>query len=412
MKRLQRTVLVTFNPQLGALRHFQASTVLLFRHYSELTSTHKSATGPLVSSWSRAPKHQVSAHLSQEGNVLQERLDTRELDPLQVLKSELSSESLSLETAEICLLTHHRTLRHDDLTKRLANIKQHRVGGPLLKWFWADDERWLRVLYEQPVLFDRLCYLLVAEGLEDFVLQWIRSDLSHSTMKRVFGRYKNAWRGTLLRSIVEAKLQLGRSNRSADDAIEFYFRILQERDGSAADSPLRRIGMTATETTLTKHLSADRGGQLSQYDRTDDRLFDKLCDAMGSLTDRRRARYSYAKLRLAHPTTADAGPAYELLQEFDTVADPEGTQAAIPSSFESKLDFSDFMKRTASTLHAQQRFTACQWTLDLRSKLLPGMRIYRQASDHTTAAQAEATAMAREYDERKAAQSRSGRKMP
>lgn len=269
----------------------------------------------------------------------------------------------------------------------------------MLKWFWSDDERWLRVLREQPVLFDVLCYLLAAEGLEHFVSQWMHSTLPNSILERIPEGYKDAWRGILLRSVIDVKLQLGLTTRSANDAIEFYFQFLENKGRSGPGSPLQRTTATATEAALTKRLSSEDGDFRTHYDRTDVRLFDRLCDVIRARSNTREIdyTYAYARLRLAHPVSPDAGPAFEFLQRLGAAADTQEIEAVIPSSHASKVDLNNFMKRTASILHTQQRIKECQLILDLRSKLLPDMRIYRQASNTTTAAQAKATAMRREH---------------
>jgi hypothetical protein len=84
----------------------------------------------------------------------------------------------------------------------------------------ADDTRWKAVLVNLEITAD-FCLLVAAEGLDDYLIGWLKtakvsadveeyraSDAERTDMKTREGRLMHAWRGSLLRSLVEAKLEL------------------------------------------------------------------------------------------------------------------------------------------------------------------------------------------------------------
>lgn len=169
-------------------------------------------------------KNKLGGVFSPSGIRLANEIVNGEIDPLVTLRKGLEVGGLTVETVWICL-QKYRELRLDRLSEsaRIEQIGVDRVGGLTLDWLWQDEARWVDVLSHQVLFFDTVCYYLVAEGLQDYIVGTIRLRAPASGRLPVPFR----WRGIILRSLVKALLDT-ETQQSADRAIQLFIEIRDE----------------------------------------------------------------------------------------------------------------------------------------------------------------------------------------
>jgi hypothetical protein len=104
---------------------------------------------------------------------LQCRIRSGECRQLDVLRERMATSTLDMDTAMSCTLELYDSITQAPRSERLLRIQStNETGGQILNWLWQREERWVPVFTQ--VEFDKfqqtLCFLLAAEGLDDYVI--------------------------------------------------------------------------------------------------------------------------------------------------------------------------------------------------------------------------------------------------
>lgn len=91
----------------------------------------------------------------------------------------------------------------------------------MLDWLWKDDERWSYVLWNENLVFDSLCHILVTEGHQRYIVELLKLD------EPAHVQLHPAWRGLLLRNLLSAQYN-STIGLSADPMLKTFFEIREE----------------------------------------------------------------------------------------------------------------------------------------------------------------------------------------
>ena len=167
------------------------------------------------------------------------------------------------------------------------------IAGMTLSYLWehtdlwvtivhGQDERWLNHSSDHDGNFEtcfRLDYFAIGEGLEDIIVQWLKtrapSDFAFSNAPdHDAALYSDSWRDFLLRNLVQAHLMLA-TVPSADKALSLLFDILEEKARVMAEPgeekhPLGSLSVWPAIVQLSQQLGA------GSFPNTDSRDYDKF----------------------------------------------------------------------------------------------------------------------------------------
>jgi len=305
--------------------------------------------------------------LSAAGRILQNELQCGAVDPVTILKERVAGGNADVETIRLCLQAYKNDKVFQKARRlRKALIKSDKIGGLALDWLWKDETRWVHTLEYENGLFDNLVYFVVAEDLGHYIYDLIKveSPLGY--------KGKHRWRGTILRSLIRAHLQLDAIG-SADDALDILFKI----EDDIADAGRRVVqasppGFTNTSlwpavVELTSHL-ASPGTPHTSLEKYTKFMHNAPRYWRGKALEG-QMRVGNARLALNIPGRPDPRPALELLEEWTQNTDVQDVRATLPAHKGARTAVYFLCKRLEDVLRNEKRFDEATWTSDLISKL-------------------------------------------
>ena len=295
-----------------------------------------------------------------------------------MLRKGFENGDLDLETVWICL-ERYREFRLNRLSEpaRIDQIKADRVGGLTLDWLWKDKARWADVLSHKLLFFDTVCYYLVAEGLQDYILGIIKLDVP--APQRLAFPYR--WRGFILRSLVKAVLDT-ETEGSADRAIKLFMNIHDEVLTLKAQSESTFISggdKEAYATTSLHPACVELSGRLvtNSYPKTSESHFRRFIAAnYGVPRVAKSQELSCAVLPLYIPNAPEPDSALRLFKEWfgelRTARDPH----LLGRNPKSRKPVYFALCRLETVLRAQNRSDDTSWVARTRDV------IFQQAEQH------------------------------
>lgn len=233
-------------------------------------------------------------------------------NPVTVIETGLRHGDLDLETVWTCLEGYkNKHLRHLDRSQAVTQIQKDRIGGLCLDWLWKDNDRWSHVLAHESLFFDALSYYLVAEGLQDYLLNIIK--LEHAPAESIHP----AWRGVVLRCLIRAMLDVA-TDESADRAIEVLEKINDEVVPLRAHDGLR-VHMDTYASTSLQPASIELLRRLSrgEHRRTSQHKFRQLLSMAQRVMGRgKSADLALARLALMIPNAPNPEPLLTVLRKW------------------------------------------------------------------------------------------------
>ena len=146
--------------------------------------------------------------ISPENATLHQKLRENVNDPLHVMKEILPMPDATVEQVRLCFQAYFQPLRKVPTKERQRAIQQTQLGRRALDWLMKDDSRRIAGLLEDPSFWSHLSYVLAAEDLQHYVIDWVQQDLPPS-MKLLLGQQKYyRWRDGLFGSLVNARMML------------------------------------------------------------------------------------------------------------------------------------------------------------------------------------------------------------
>jgi hypothetical protein len=202
-------------------------------------------------------------------------------NPFDLLESYHAKSYGTIEVALACMKHFRRSIKDLTYEEQVANVTKEEAGRRVLSWLWNSNIMQSQAYVDNLQVQDGLVWLVMMEGHEDFLWQWLESDLAlpQPSASKVSQKIQTGyfWKSRIVYAMVMTKLgPPHRGARSADAALKLYFhaiRLLQQRKGTGARERLVSTGRArlALEKALTH-------GSDFHYSETNSSLYDEFVD--------------------------------------------------------------------------------------------------------------------------------------
>ena len=310
--------------------------------------------------WDQQQSKPDAKFISADGVDLEKRLASPEVDPAVILKEGIAAGNANVEFVRICFQAYYDRLAKRTRPQRPHVIWEDKIEAATLLWLWSQNMRWAAAVLEDVFFLENLCYTLVAEGLDDYVIGWMEEHLPPHTLAELGPGGSHQWRGALLRTLVKAHSLLD-SSRCADPMLDVFFRIADKvlpyrnssdqkvRTGSCASIFLWPATVQSAKDLATGRFTHTNPQKWTRFERT---IEATQKDMQGKMM--------FAQVSLWRPRRPDPGPAIEFLRrqrEGQSVDETVENLRDRQSARESLM----FFARTSRVLREQQRTTDAQW---------------------------------------------------
>ncbi|KAJ5644697.1 hypothetical protein N7507_010708 [Penicillium longicatenatum] len=233
-------------------------------------------------------------------------------DPMLVFDELAASGSVTPLIITNCLKSQLLLVRSSAEEGVSEAMKTSRAASRVVEWFWASDGASRQTLLQSRATTSSLTKFMVAEGLHDTVIQWIRMLLSRDLggyNGRITDPVAQQSISHLLTDFMDAELRYGEGLASA---FKYYLRIChihsmspqQTKTGKpmllAAGAHLSRAAMDAKPLTET----------IVPY------IYDEYRDVISTLASSRSLLF--ASVSLCHPTHPDATPFIRFVESLSS----------------------------------------------------------------------------------------------
>ncbi|CAK1368190.1 hypothetical protein CB0940_11130 [Cercospora beticola] len=264
-----------------------------------------------------------------------EALKNNNANPLSVWQASVARGSATVTTAVQCLAAYLHTLEGMGQGDVQQKVQADETGRRLLRWLWLDIDRSDETKYRRhihdamnhPAFLFELAYLLIEEGNEKYLWDWMQTDAkeyddpitytahfsAQESKSRAGGHFN--WRGTLLRSIIRARLHQAREYRllSADNALRDFWTAHDLRARFPSGSVQRKMSLTPAVVELCNNITVPefRNTDPVQWDRF--RMFVEYYDRYKT---QRLTKLACARLDMYHPKSPDLASAMRIVRGF------------------------------------------------------------------------------------------------
>lgn len=312
---------------------------------------------------------------STEAVRTRERLGAGSAHPAAVLDEFVAEGKASLDVVRECLNKYFSDLQPHTRQTRLAMIHEHPIAKVALQQVWEDNAGWVDLVLNDFQTQFRLCYVVAAEGLDDFIVNWLKIGLPEDVIGTVDAKGQGVWRGRLLRNLVQAHLMLS-YDRSADRALQLLFATRNEWELAATAFNQQRRANNGSATSIPPFLSLsffpacqEISGKLptGAYPRTSSQLFDRFIATHRQLRGRtlRRNRYddlTDARLHLFHPSKPDANPVVTYMRRMFGDKSTEEARALLPAEpISSRVVYYHSFKKAVIVARANGNLEDATW---------------------------------------------------
>jgi hypothetical protein len=230
-----------------------------------------------------------------------------------------------------------RSIKGLTYEEQVGKVQEQEAGKRLLIWLWNSDVLLSQAFADNLQIQDGLVWLVMMEGHDDFLWNWLDSDLELPQSLMVKGHQDSRnnghfWKSRIIYAMVMTNLgPPHKGARSADAALEVYFRavqhVQQRKNAGVRD---RMVLVARARLALEKALTH---GSEHHYSNTNPALYDKFVKiyANHQLSHTYNAQkyamdeFHRAQLDLWHPTRPSADTWYDIMTR-DTLAS-DGTVA-------------------------------------------------------------------------------------
>lgn len=245
-------------------------------------------------------------------------------NPFELLEKYHAKGYATVDVALSCMKTFRRSIKGLTYEKQVSKVQEQEAGKRLLTWLWNSDVLQSQAFADSLQIQDGLVWLAMMEGHEDFLWNWLDSDLELPQSLLVKGHPDSRnnghfWKSRIIYAMVMTNLgPPHKGARSADAALEVYFRAVQHvqkrKNAGVRD---RMVLVTRARLALEKALTH---GSEHHYSNTNAALYDKFVKiyAKHQLSHTYNAQkyamdeFHRAQLELWHPTRPSADIWYDL----------------------------------------------------------------------------------------------------
>lgn len=243
-------------------------------------------------------------------------------NPFDLLESYHAKGYATIEVALSCLKQFRRSIKDLTYEDQVAKVQGEEAGKRVLSWLWNSDVLQSQAYADNVQIQDGLVWLVMMEGHEDFLWQWLESDLDLPQSSAAKGYQKHQtrqfWKSRIIYAMVMTKLgQPHRAARSADAALDLYFRAVQQvQHRKSAGVREKLVSTSHARIALEKALTHGSG---YHYSNTSSSLYDKFVNTYSApevnytLNAQKHAYHELtrAQLNLWHPSRPSANAWYE-----------------------------------------------------------------------------------------------------
>ena len=258
-------------------------------------------------------------------------------NPFELLEKYHAKGFATVDVALSCMKAFRRSIKGLTYQEQVGKVQEQEAGKRLLIWLWNSDVLLSQAFADSLQIQDGLVWLVMMEGHDDFLWNWLDSDLELPQSLMVKGHQDSRnnghfWKSRIIYAMVMTNLgPPHKGARSADAALEVYFRavqhVQQRKNAGVRD---RMVLVARARLALEKALTH---GSEHHYSNTNPALYDKFVKiyANHQLSHTYSAQkyamdeFHRAQLDLWHPTRPSADTWYDIMTR-DTLAS-DGTVA-------------------------------------------------------------------------------------
>jgi hypothetical protein len=248
-------------------------------------------------------------------------------NPFDLLESYHAKGRATIEVA-VCVMRHFRlSIKNLSYEDQIQKVQAEKAGSRVLSWLWNSEVMHSTAYVDNNQMQDGMVWLLMFEGHEEVLWQWLDSDLELPQPTKLVARSSRAvpgglmWKSRILYAMVMTKLgRPHREARSADAALDVYFRAIGNSHGKDAALCYNDRLILASRAKIALS-TAFTHGYLHHYYNTSPILYDKFS---ASYTNHQpttqynpikaaRDAWHRATLDLWHPTRSKANAVYDML---------------------------------------------------------------------------------------------------
>jgi hypothetical protein len=246
-------------------------------------------------------------------------------NPFELLEKYHAQGYATVDIALSCMKAFRRSMKGLTYEEQVSKVQKQEAGKRLLTWLWNSDVLQSQAFADSLQIQDGLVWLVMMEGHEEFLWNWLDSDLELPRALLVKGHQDSRnndhfWKSRIIYAMVMTNLgPPHKGARSADAALEVYFRavqhVQQRKNAGVRD---RMVLVARARLALEKALTH---GSEHHYSNTSPALYDKFIKiyANHQLSHTYNAQkyaideFHRAQLDLWHPTHPSADIWYDLV---------------------------------------------------------------------------------------------------
>lgn len=249
--------------------------------------------------------------VSHDRNALRSVEEQRRLaeEPMLVFDELVASGSATVPAVTECLKSQLVLARSRDGQGVSEAMKASRAASRVVNWFWASDGASRRKLLQSRPWTTALTKFMVAEGLHNNVLDWLRllinRDLGGDNGLIIEGLARQTF-SHLLIDFLDAEIRYGNGFGSA---LKFYLRACQlhftspQADASAAKPMLLAAGAQLSRVAMD---------QKPSIENVSISLYEEFMDVISTLTSTRSLLF--ASVAVCHPSQPDPQPFIRIVE--------------------------------------------------------------------------------------------------
>ena len=248
-------------------------------------------------------------------------------NPFDLLESYHAKGRATIEVA-VCVMRHFRlSIKNLSYEDQIQKVQAEQAGSRVLSWLWNSQLMHSKAYVDNNQMQDGLVWLLMFEGHEEALWQWLDSGLELPQPTKLVvknsrtGNGGSMWKSRILYAMVMTKLGgPNREARSADAALNIYFRAVQKVHSKDAALSDRLLIASQARQALRKALTH---GHLHHYCNTSPSLYDGFSASFSnqqtsfqySTIKAAHDAWNLAALELWHPTRMQANTLYDILSQ-------------------------------------------------------------------------------------------------
>jgi hypothetical protein len=294
----------------------QSSAVLADKHMAAML------TNPLL-----VKNAKPFAEVKPEANAENATIDLQNgANPFDLLESYQAKGRATVEVA-VCIMRHFRlSIKSLSYEQQVQRVQAEEAGFRVFSWLWNSQVMYSQAYVDNNQFQDGLVWLLMMEGHEEVLWQWLDSELElqkptwASVKSKTPVRGRLIWKSRILYAMVMTRLgPPHREARSADAALNIYFRAVHSVHKKDAGVDEKLVLATRARKALDNALAH---GYLHHYYNTSPVLYDRFSSIYSNhdLTSihNQTSKVAFdawhrACLELWHPSDPKAVSLYNLL---------------------------------------------------------------------------------------------------